>query len=121
MTLRDGGTTCVTVEDSGIVTHVTVDHRLRRFRWLPRFRFVFTSSVQFGRDRRLLPGGRGEVHYVSEIAHAAVHELGHHVVRDFLAGHGENPGREMWFYVVNFLQIVSRARLRNVLSPPDPP
>jgi hypothetical protein len=116
MTLRDGGTTCVTVEDEGTTAHVTAAHELRRFGWLPRRRFVFISPRRFGRDRCLVPGGRIEERYVSEIARAAVAHLGHEEVRDFLRGSGPNPGQEHWFYVLNFLQIVSRARLRNVLQ-----
>lgn len=115
MTLRDGGTTCVTVEDEGTTTHVTAAHELRRFGWVPRLRFVFISSTRFGRDHRLLPGGPLEKRYVSQIAREAVSHLGYREVHDFLRERGPNPGRQHWFYVVNFLQIVSRARLRNVL------
>ena len=116
MTLRDGGTTCVTVEDEGVVTHVTVDHRMRSFWWLPSPRFVFTSQKRFGRDRRLLPGGRAETRYVSEVARAAILQFGFDTVRDFLRGNCQNPGHDLWFYVLNFLWVVNRARLRNVLS-----
>jgi hypothetical protein len=62
-----------------------------------------------------LPGGRLEKRYVSEIAAAAVAHLGYDQVRDFLRGGEQNPGQEHWFYVLNFLQIVNRARVRDVL------
>jgi hypothetical protein len=120
MTLRDGGTTCVTVADEGTTTYVTAAHELRRFGWLPRLGFVFLSSTRFGREHRLLPGGRLERRYVSEIARAAVAHLGYQEVDCFLRGRGPNPGQEHWFYVLNFLQIVSRARLRNVLRSAKP-
>jgi hypothetical protein len=117
MTLRDGGTTCVTVEEAGVLTHVTLDHRLRALAWLPRFRFVFTSGERFGRDRRLMPWGKLERRYVSGIARAAVDQLGHEGVRDFMSGLLPNPGQEHWFYVLNFLRMVHRSRLRNGDTP----
>jgi hypothetical protein len=120
MTLRDGGTTCVTVDDAGTTIHVTAAHDFRLFGWLPTLRFVFISSRRFGRDRRLLPGGPLEKRYVSEIADAAVAHLGYDEVRDFLGGNGQNPGQQHWFYVANFLRIVNRARLRNVLGSAKP-
>jgi hypothetical protein len=120
MTLRDGGTTCVTVADEGTTTYVTAAHELRRFAWLPRLCFVFISSTRFGRDQRLLPGGPLERRYVSEIARAAVAHLGYQKVDYFLRGRGQNPGPEHWFYVLSFLQIVNRARLRNVLRSAEP-
>jgi hypothetical protein len=118
MTLRDGGTTCVTVEDDGLVVYVTAEHARRRFPLFPRF--VFTSSARFGRDRRLIPGGRTERRYVSAIARGAVGHLGLDQVRDFLAGRSPNPGHHHWLYVLNFLDILQRIRLRSVLSEPSP-
>jgi hypothetical protein len=120
MTLRGGGTTCITVDDAGTTIHVTVAHDFRLFGWLPTVRFVFISSRRFGRDRRLLPGGRLEKRYVSQSADAAVARLGYDEVRDFLGGNGQTPGEEYWFYVANFLKIVNRARLRNVLGSVKP-
>ena len=116
MTLRDGGTTCVTVEDQGAIVHVTADHARRRLSWIPRPRFIFLSAVCFGRDRRLFPGGSAERRFVSGIARAAINQLGLAPVQDFLAGRAPNPGREQWFYVLNFLDIIPRSRLRNILS-----
>lgn len=116
MTLRDGGTTCVTVEEQGNPIYLTAAHELRRFRWLPTVRFVFMSSSRFGRDRRLLPGGGLERHYVSEIARAAVAHIGYEGVREFIDRGQQNPGQGHWLYVLNFLRIVSRARLRDVLA-----
>ena len=115
MTLRDGGTTCVSVEEGGVIVHVTVDHRLRPIAWLPWPRFVFISSQRFGRDRRLSPGGSAEVRYVSSIVRATLDELGPETVRDVLAGHCQNPGQGPWFYVLNFLQIINRVRPRSAL------
>ena len=106
----------MTVEEGGVVTYVTVDHRARHFPWLPRPRFVFASQRRFGRDRRLFPTGRDETRYVSEVARAAIRHLGFDSVREFLEGHRPNPGVDLWFYVLTFLQIVNGARLRNVLS-----
>lgn len=120
MTLRDGGTTCVTVEDQGAIVHVTADHARRRFPLIPRPRFVFTSVVPFGRDRRLFPGGTVERRFVSSIACAALNQLGRAQLQEFLAGRAPNPGREHWFYVLNFLDVVQRSRLRSVL-PASPP
>lgn len=120
MTLRDGGRTCVTVEHEGMTTHLTAAHELRRFRWIPRLRFVFISAERFGRDHRLLPWGRLEQRYVSEIARAAVAHLGYDEIHDFLRGRGQNPGQAHWFYIINFLQIVGSARLRDVLRSAKP-
>jgi hypothetical protein len=120
MTLRDGGTTCVSVEEQGTTTYVTVAHELHRFGWIPRLRFVFISAKRFGRDHRLLPWGRLEKRYVAEISRAAVAHLGYEGIHDFLHDRGQNPGQEHWFYVLNFLQIVDRARLRNVLRSAKP-
>lgn len=115
--LRDGGTTCVTLKHMGTVTHVTVDQRSRLFPWLPTPRFIFTSEKRmFRQDRRLLPWGRAEAYYATEIARAAVNHLGFQTVRDFLKGHKPNQDLDFWYYVLVFLSIVQRVRLRNVLS-----
>jgi hypothetical protein len=116
MTLRDGGTTCVTVEENGVLVHVTVDHHLGLLTWLPRLRFIFTSTTQFGRDRRLFPGGAEERRYVSAIVQQATEHLDFAPVRDFLSGHCQNPARDLWFHVLNFLWIVERSRLPSVLE-----
>lgn len=105
LTLRDGGSTCVTLEDDGVTVYVTVDFRVRFFRWLPRSRRVYTSSEAFGKDRSLFPGGKLERRYVSAIARAAFDQLGQ-LAQAFLDGHAPNPGKAHWFHVLNFLKIL---------------
>ena len=115
--LRDGGTTCVTLQHMGSITHVTVHQGMRLCSWFPRPRFIFTSRKgMFHQDQRLLPWGRTEAYYVTEIARAAVRHLGFHTVRDFLKDRNPQPRPDMWYYVLAFLAIVQRVRLRDVLS-----
>lgn len=116
MTLRDGGTTCVTVEDEGKLVHVTADHRRARLPWLPRPRFVFISSARFGRNRRLLPGGSEERRYISAIARQAIDHLGYDQVRELLSGNGSIATQDLWSHVLNFLWIMQRSRIRDVLG-----
>jgi hypothetical protein len=66
-------------------------------------------------DCRLFPGSSVECRYTSQIARAAADTLGLDEIRQFLSGDRPNPGRDHWYYVLNFLQILHRARLRRIL------
>ena len=83
MTLRDGGTTCVSVEDAGVVKHVTFDHALPRD---DRTRYVYVSDRKFNKEEgaRLELDSSAEIRFITAIRDAAIEELGPAVVEEFL-------------------------------------
>ena len=109
VTMRDGGTTCITIEENGQVKHVTFDYELGMAGNNPH---VYVSNNQFSRraDGKLEIDSAEEQHLILGIRQLAVQEYGEAFVRDYLRAPKENPKDEMWFYVFNFLRIASVER-----------
>lgn len=109
MTLRDGGTTCVSIDDGQHVQHVTFDYSL------PcdgRTRYLYISNEPFGcgDEYKLEPGSDIEKEWIEAIRSAAIEEFGISVVEAFFLDSRSNPGESMWFYVFNFLRIATVER-----------
>lgn len=109
MTLRDGGTTCVTVEDNGVVKHVTFDYSLP---WDGRDRYIYISKSKFGLDEsdRLVQNSDEEIRMIYAIREAALEKFGPTTVETLFNNSETNPGEEIWFYVFNFLRIAINER-----------
>jgi hypothetical protein len=109
MSLRDGGTTSITVS-RGLFHKVsyTIDHSLP---WDGRKRFVFRGPP-FAKDdvHRLEMGCAVEREIHQWLGAAATRRFGEAVVRDFLDDRTENPGVGKWFYAMNFLKILTKER-----------
>jgi hypothetical protein len=108
-TLRDGGTTCVSLEDDQQVQHVTFDYSLPQD---GRTRYVYVSNAPFdcSEQNRLGPGSKEEGQIISIIHNAAIQAYGESVVEEFLRDPSANPGEGLWFYVFNFLRIAAVER-----------
>jgi hypothetical protein len=108
-TLRDGGTTCVSLEDGQQVQHVTFDYSLPRD---GRTRYVYVSNVPFdcNESNRLDLGSEEEGQIIEVIHKAAIQTYGISVVETFLRNPSVNPGEGLWFYVFNFLRIAAAER-----------
>jgi hypothetical protein len=108
-TLRDGGTTCVSLEDGQQVQHVTFDYSLPRD---GRTRYVYVSNVPFdcNKSNRLDLRSEEERQIVEAIYKATTQEYGAMVVEAFLHKASANPGDGLWFYVFNFLRIAAAER-----------
>ena len=115
MTLRDGGTTSITVAQ-GILARLsyTVDYALP---WDGRERYVFKGQP-FAKDesQRLEVGGEEEVRLHRWLTETLNRKFGDAALLDFLAGRIKNPGKGKWFYALNFLNIITRERSQNVKS-----
>jgi hypothetical protein len=109
MSLRDGGTTSITVSQ-GFFRKVsyTIDYSL------PcdgRRRFVFRGPP-FAKDDAY----RLEIDCIAEreiyqwLLEAARRRFGQAVVQDFVGNRIENPGAGKWFYAMNFLKILTKER-----------
>jgi hypothetical protein len=109
MTLRDGGTTSITVT-RGLVRRVcyTIDHSLP---WDGRKRYVYRGPEFLKDEEHRLEIGcqeEGDIqHWLSEVARE---KYGDAAVQEFLAGQRKNPGRGKWFYAMNFLSIMAKER-----------
>ena len=108
-TLRDGGTTCVSLEDGQQVQHVTIDYSLPQD---GSVRYIYVSSEPFDcSERNRLELGSEEEGQIIEVIHkAAIRAYGISVVEEFLRNPSVNPGEGMWFYVFNFLRIAAAER-----------
>jgi hypothetical protein len=109
MTLRDGGTTSITV------THwfarrvsYTVDYSLP---WDGRMRYVYKGRP-FQKDvsQRLELGGDEEKRVHQWLMEAATRKFSKTVVQNFLVGNARNPAKGRWFYALNFLRILANER-----------
>jgi hypothetical protein len=116
MTLRDGGTTSITVSRGlfGRVSY-TVDYSLP---WDGRKRSVFRGPA-FAKDdvHRLEIGCEAERGIQQWLAESANRKFGQGVVRNFLSDHAENPGKGKWFYAMNFLRIMAKERCQQDATP----
>jgi hypothetical protein len=109
MTLRDGGTTCVSIDDGQDVQHVTFDYSLP---WDGRTRYLYFSNKPFVCEDqfKLEPESYKERELIQAIHSAAITEFGVSVVEAFFLDPRINPGQSMWFYVFNFLSIAAVER-----------
>ena len=109
MTLRDGGTTSITVS-RGVFQRVsyTVDHSLP---WDGRKRYVFRGPpFDKVEAQRLEIGCLEEVAVQQWLLEAASRKYGSALVQEFLTRGVKNPGKGKWFYALNFLSIMTRER-----------
>jgi hypothetical protein len=108
-TLRDGGTTCVALDDGQQVQHVTFDYSLP---WDGQTRFIYVSNETFNcnENNRLDLGSEEEDQIIGAIHEAAIREYGALAVEEFLRDPSTNPGEDIWFYVFNFLRIAIAER-----------
>ena len=109
MTLRDGGTTSITVTRGlGRRLCYTIDHSLP---WDGRKRYVYRGT-QFSKDEehRLEIGCEEEKDIQHWLSEAACKKYGNAAVQEFLTGQRKNPGRGKWFYAMNFLSIMAKER-----------
>jgi hypothetical protein len=116
MSLRDGGTTSITVSQ-GLFRKVsyTVDYSLP---WDGRKRFVFRGPPFVKDDAHRLEmdcGAEREIH--QWLADAANRRFGQAIVRDFLSDGTKNPGAGKWFYAMNFLKILEKERCQPCAPP----
>ena len=116
MTLRDGGTTSITVS-MGLFARIsyTVDYSLP---WDGRQRFMFRGPP-FAKDdsHRLEIGCEAEHEIHLWLADAAERRFGKAAVLDFLGDRTESPGVGRWFYAMNFLKILTRERSQSGAAP----
>jgi len=109
MTLRDGGTTSITVAQ-GVVTRLsyTIDHQLP---WDGRTRYVF-KGPPFLKDKehRMEIGCDEEKEIQRWLNEIGRRKYGSMAIEKFLAGQAKNPGRGKWFYAMNFLWILAKER-----------
>src|SRR4051812_42083074 len=109
MTLRDGGTTSITVAQ-GFLRRVcyTIDYALP---WDGRKRYVYRGP-EFSKDEkyRLEIGCEEEKGIQQWLSEAARKKYGDLVIQGFLAEQRKNPGRGKWFYAMNFLSIMAKER-----------
>ena len=109
MSLRDGGTTSITVT-RGLVSRLsyTIDYSLPRD---GRKRFVYRGP-EFSKDKehQLEIGCEEEKDVQHWLSAAACEKYGDLAVQEFLAGQRKNPGRGKWFYAMNFLWIMAKER-----------
>jgi len=108
MTLRDGGTTSITLSQ-GLFESVsyTVDYALP---WDGRKRYVFRGPAFVTDDAHWLEiGCEAEREIQQWLTEAANGRFGQETVR-FLSDHADNPGKGKWFYAMNFLKIMAKAR-----------
>lgn len=108
MSLRDGGTTCVTVEKDGATLHITIDHALSG-RGTDRLIRLSTGEA-FGRDELVLGCDR-ERELVLAVVKAVQDELGSGGSSAWAPGQSI-PRSGHWRYVSNFLRIVRSERPR---------
>jgi hypothetical protein len=107
MSLRDGGTTSITVT-GGLVkrTSYTIDYSLPHD---GRKRYVFKGPAFSKEDEQRLEIGCEEEDGIRRwLSEVASKKYGSAVVQEFLAGRGKNPARGKWFYAMNFLRILTR-------------
>jgi hypothetical protein len=109
MTLRNGGTTSVTLSNrGGELVSYTVDHALPHD---GRRRYVYR-----GRPFEMTDTGRLEIGCAEEtsireaLLEGANLEFGSAPVQEFLSGGIKNPGRGKWFYALNFLSVLHQER-----------
>jgi hypothetical protein len=110
MTLRDGGTTCISIEEDGQVKHVTFDHALPMD---DRIRYVYVSDTRFGNSKaeRLEPNSEEEKGLIAGIHTVAVEELGAEAVEAYLRDPHLRKVDGMWYYMLNFLWIAVKGRV----------
>jgi hypothetical protein len=109
MSLRDGGTTSITVT-GGLVkrTSYTIDYSLPHD---GRKRYVFKGPAFSKEDEQRLEIGGDEENMVRRwLSEVACTRYGSAVVQEFLAGRRKNPARGKWFYAMNFLLILTKER-----------
>ena len=102
MTLRDGGTTFVVIEDPalGQVTY-TFDYKLP---WDGRTRMI-TAQHADGPSHALLPNSPQELSICEQVKSLLSAQFGEQPVNGFLLGRVDNPGKDKWFYAFNFLRL----------------
>ena len=108
-TLRDGGTTIVTMEDGGVVRDITFEYTLP---WDGRTRYVYVSdhNSSWVRGKRLAINSPEEIRILGDVRTAAEERYGLEIVEDFYNHPEGNPGEGMWSYVFNFLRIAAMER-----------
>jgi hypothetical protein len=104
MSLRDGGTTCVTLASGAERTSYTFDYRLP---WDGRERYVYAGSVPFERARKLMIGSEEEAGLLSRLLELASKRFGREEVLSMLSD-SANAISGDWFYVLGFLRLASR-------------
>jgi hypothetical protein len=104
MTLRDGGTTSITIRKGFFSTEsFTIDYALP---WNGRPRYVFRGPP-FGKkdENKIEMNGPEEQALLRPLKNLLQGKFGVNHVQNFLAGNIENPGKGKWFYAFNFLWI----------------
>ena len=109
MSLRDGGTTSITVT-RGLANPVsyTLDYSLP---WNGRKRYVFMGRAFSKEDLQRLEIGCEEENSIRRwLNEVACRRYGSEAVQEFLAGRRKNPARGKWFYAMNFLRVLTKER-----------
>ena len=108
-TLRDGGTTCVSIDEDGVLKHATFDYRLP---WDGRVRYLYVADEPFGMDEqdRLPLNSREESQLITDIETEAISQIGREALDEFYSNLERNPCDGIWFYVLNFLRIAANER-----------
>ena len=104
MTLRDGGTACVSVNTGEVIVHVTIDYQLP---WDGRARFMYTSGTQFGRDRRLDIDSDEERRWIATIRALTQKQIS--LAPPSIPGWGREYGPKP--FALRFLEIVDAERV----------
>jgi hypothetical protein len=120
MTLRDGGTTSITISRNALENDsYTIDYSLP---WDGRPRFLFRGPP-FRKDDlfRLEIGCETERELQRWLMQLANDKFGEITVFDFLGGRIKNPGTGDWFYAMNFLKILVTERCQQDATPNSGP
>jgi hypothetical protein len=120
MSLRDGGTTSITVSHGASQkVSYTVDYSLP---WDGRKRYVFRGRpFEKAEAHRLEIGCSDEVGVQRWLMEAVSRKFGSALVQEFLAGGAKNPGKGKWFYALNFLNIMTKERSQQDAPPNSRP
>jgi len=104
MTLRDGGTTCVSLRTpyQNVITY-TLDYALPLN---GRARYITRTCGDI--SEKLPIGGAQEQRACEEVRALLVAQCTESTVAKFLSGQIENPGEEHWFYAFNFLRLCNQ-------------
>jgi hypothetical protein len=105
MTLRDGGTTFVVVDEPalGQVTY-EFDYSLPSD---GRLRYITKKSAD-GSSCTLEPKGPQELAACELIKSLLSFEFGAPLVTSYMRGTSDNPGKDKWFYAFNFLRLAAK-------------
>jgi hypothetical protein len=105
MTLRDGDTTIVALEDeAGKRVTYTFDYSLP---WDGRLRCIRQQNSD-GSSCELEPNGIREAAACESVRSLLLSAFGESTVRNFALGRTDNPGKDKWFYAFNFLRLAAK-------------